>query len=711
MSLFSEFRRRNVHRMAVLYLGAAWLILQVSDVIIDRSPIPESIGPVILVVLVVGFPITLILSWFYEITPAGISREPDVDTEQAVTHVSGRRSDVIIISILCAAVILFAYDKWWTGPPPEHSIAVLPFANMSGDPEQQYFSDGVSEELLNVLAKIPDLLVVARTSSFQFRGEDRDIIDIGEQLNVGLVLEGSIRKAGDQVRITAQLIDARNGFHLWSETYDRELENIFALQDEISVAIVESLRGHLELEVEAVPRVTAAASTEAHDAFLRGRYLIVQRTPSTVESAIREFEKAISLDPGYALAHAELSMAIGILQFFSGENLTEASARAAPHAERAMELDPALAEAHAATGYILYKRGSIEDALTHFRHAIQINPNYSWAHLTIGRLLGDLGRYAEYFVATETALRLDPLSIPARFWYVVGLLERNRLDEAEREMEKLAPIAPVYHATLRGRLDSLGGKWANMLLANLDAWRVNPNPKLSRANLSFIFAVIGLENEALAVPDADLLTVFRFSGRLPEAAKTAATLVAEDPESIGARLDLGMVLAAVGDYDRARPILEEMWERSGGRVTEHGVFGPYSAAALIAARRDAGEEIGVSELLAAMKDNVRRLREAGITTPEVDYQDGLVAYLMGERARGLALLAKAVEEGDLSYKTAYMQMLYDDPGYAPILARREAMQARERRRFLAIVCTDNPYASFWQPAEGTCKQFAAAGGN
>jgi TolB-like protein len=211
-------------------------------VVSGLANLPDWIGPAILSLLAIGLPIALIFSWFYELTPEGISLEKDVEPGESITHVTGRRLDFIVISMLCAAVILFAYDKWWIGPPPENSIAVLPFDNMSSDPEQEYFSDGVSEELLNVLAKIPDLFVVARTSSFQFRGEDRNIIDIGQQLNVGLVLEGSIRKAGNQVRITAQLIDARNGFHLWSETYDRKLENIFALQDEVSTAIVGAVK-------------------------------------------------------------------------------------------------------------------------------------------------------------------------------------------------------------------------------------------------------------------------------------------------------------------------------------------------------------------------------------------------------------------------------------------------------------------------------------
>jgi TolB-like protein/Flp pilus assembly protein TadD len=583
---------------------------------------------------------------------------------------------------------------------------------MSSDPEQEYFSDGVSEELLNVLAKIPDLFVVARTSSFQFRGEDRNIIDIGQQLNVGLVLEGSIRKAGNQVRITAQLIDARNGFHLWSETYDRKLENIFALQDEVSTAFVGAVKKNLGLEVEAIPRVIAATSVDAHDAYLRGRYLHVQSTPTSIEGAIREYEKAISLDPDYALAHAALSIAILALPNYTGQNLTDAIARAAPHAERAMELDPGLAEAHVATEYLLDRQGKYDEALKHARRAIQINPNYSAGHLSMAASLDRLGRYAEFFVEVETAMRLDPLSITARAWYINQLIYRNRLDEAEREMEKLAATAPVFYAMYRGRLDSRGGKWANGMLGYLESWQIDPTPVYARRGLSLYFAFVGLESEALAIPDVSLVRALTFLGRHADAARTAEALLADDPMSIYGRSTLGEALAAAGDYERARPILEELWHQSGGRVTWGGLFDIRGVAALIAMRRDAGEEAGVDELLAAMRDDVRRLREAGVTHGGyTDYKDGLVSYLAGERTKGLALIAKAVEQGDINPpKTAYLQTLYDDPGYAPILAREEAHKARERSRFLAVVCTDNPYAAFWQPAEGTCEQFAAAGG-
>jgi TolB-like protein len=703
--------------MAVLYMVAAWFIMQVAEVVTGLADLPDWIGPAILGLLAIGFPIALIFSWFYELTPEGISLEKDVDRADSITHITGRRLDFIVISLLCAAVILFAYDKWWMHGPPEKSIAVLPFDNMSDDPGQDYFSDGISEELLNVLSKLPGLRVVARTSSFQFKGENLDIIKIGQQLNAAFVLEGSVRKAGPQVRITTQLIDASNGFHLWSETYDRELENIFAVQDEISAAIVASLKEHLGLRVEAAPQVIAAANPEAHDAFLRGRYLVAQRTVPGVENAVREFEKAVALDPDYALAHAELATAALILAHYDALTLNEAIATATLHTERAMALDPTLAEVHAATGLLSGRQENPEEALTHFRRAIQINPNYSSVFNWMAAVLDEkLGRYEEAFVATETAVHLDPLSIPAVVNYVRSLIIRNRLAEADREMEKLASIAPSFYAIMRGDRTSLGGKWADRVLGNLDAWQINRENSRSKDSLAWQFAVLGLEEEALDISEDPASEMLSLLGKHTDAVATAEARLAEGPMSMAARIDLGITLAGAGDYARARPILEDLWQRSGGRVTRFGWFDTNSAAALIAIRRNAGEEAEVGELVAAMRDNVRRYHVADMTVTSqyfsVDYEDGLAAYLAGESQRGLALIAKGAEEGYFILPNhAYLHALYDDPAFILIRTRQEARQTRERKRFLAIVCTENPYAAVWQPAKETCERYALAGTN
>jgi TolB-like protein/DNA-binding winged helix-turn-helix (wHTH) protein len=639
-------------------------------------------------------------------------------------------------TLVTVVIILLALAMYWylNGPRdttvtvhvnPIPSIAVLPFADMSENQDQEYFAEGLSEELLNSLARVEGLKVTGRTSSFYFRDKNEKLQVISETLGVSYLLEGSVRKDGEQLRITAQLLDASSGFHLWSETYDRKLENIFAVQEEISGAIIGALKEQLGLQLEVPLRVIATTNTEAHDAYLRGRHLVIQRTRSTIEGAAREFERAISLDPDYALAHAELAIASVLLKTYGGLTRTEAEARAAPHAERAMALDPGLAEAHAAAGYLSWSQDNVEEALAHFRRAVQINPNYSIVYLWMGNLLhGKVNNYEESFAAQTMAWRLDPLSIPAISNYVRALITRDRLDEAERELEKLAFMAPYPYAHIRGMLTSLGGQWANAVLNDLDAFRIDPEGLGTRRVLSHYFALFGLEEEALAMAKNSLLDVLLITGKAEDAVTLAEARLAEDPMSPGGRDNLGMALVWAGDYVRARPILEEMWQLSGGRVRGERVrvvrgsqFHTHNAASLIAIRRDAGAGADVGELLAAIRDHVRRCRDAGIIRfanrhGMVDYNEGLANYLDGEREKGLALIAKGMEDGYFtSLKAPYLQELYDDPGFAPIRARRKARLARERKKFLDVVCNDNPYADVWQPAEGTCERFLAEAPN
>jgi TolB-like protein/Tfp pilus assembly protein PilF len=718
MGLVSELRRRNVFRMAVLYVLAAWVVMQVAGVLMDLGALPVAAGPWVLVVLVIGLPMALGFSWLFEITPEGLALEKDVPEGASITHITGRRMDFIVIAVLSAGLILFAYDKWWPRDPLELSIAVLPFDNMSGEPEQEYFSDGISEELLNVLSRLPGLRVVARTSSFQFKGENRDVIEIGQKLNTAFVLEGSVRKADGQVRITAQLIDASNGFHLWSDTYDRELENIFAVQDEISAAIVGALKEQLGLQLSAAPRVVAASSNEAHEAYLRGRFLVVQRTRTGFEGAVREFEKAIALDPDYAAAHAELAIAILLRSGYGNMFTTEAISMATSHASRAMVLDPGLAEAHAATGFLALQQWQSEEALTHFEQAIRINPNYAivynWISITLTQ---GHGRYGEGVAALEKAVQLDPLSRAIHSTYVGWLINLNRLAEAEKELDKLASIHPANHAERRGRLTSLGGKWANAAFAILDALRLEPDRVGYRGGLAMSLATLDLSKEALAIGRLPLPPhAMYWLGEHEDAVLAARAALAEYPISLRYRRNLGLALAGAGDFANAGPILEEIWQRSGKRVTRRGLIRLECAAALVAMRRDAGDEGGADELVAAMRADIGRQKEAGATLTDmddsVDYSEGLADYLAGERERGLALIARAAEDGFFILPhEAYLHTLYDDPGFAPIRAIQEARQVREREKFLTIVCNDNPYASVWQPAEGTCEQFAAASRN
>jgi TolB-like protein len=259
MSLYQELKRRNVIRVAIAYLAASWLLIEAAETIFPLYGFGDAPARIVVTVLAIGFPLFLVFSWVFEITPEGLKKEKDIDRAASVTHKTGKKLDRVIIVLLALALGYFAVDKFVLDPARDvelveetaqqarsealvesygdKSIAVLPFVNMSADPEQDYFSDGISEELLNLLAQIPDLRVISRSSSFSFKGKDIAVPEVAQQLHVAYVLEGSVRKAGDRVRITAQLIEARSDTHLWSQTYDRTLDNIFAVQDEIAAAI------------------------------------------------------------------------------------------------------------------------------------------------------------------------------------------------------------------------------------------------------------------------------------------------------------------------------------------------------------------------------------------------------------------------------------------------------------------------------------------
>jgi len=283
MNFIGELKRRNVFKVGAAYVVVAWIMAQITDVFLENFGAPEWVIKTVLLLLIIGFPLVLLFAWAFEMTPEGIKKEKDVDRSQSITTHTGRKLDFTIIALMSLALVYFAIDKFMLTPALNHdkvettaevpepaavetiskkSIAVLPFVNMSDDTSNEYFSDGISEEILNSLAKVKDLKVAGRTSSFAFKGKNQDLRQIGQTLGVEHILEGSVRKAGTKVRITAQLIQVDDGFHLWSESYDRELTDVFAIQDEIATAILEQLKAHLigeELPVVSSARTRRSA--------------------------------------------------------------------------------------------------------------------------------------------------------------------------------------------------------------------------------------------------------------------------------------------------------------------------------------------------------------------------------------------------------------------------------------------------------------------
>ncbi|MGI9233770.1 MAG: TPR end-of-group domain-containing protein, partial [Woeseiaceae bacterium] len=441
MRLVSELRRRNVFRMAVLYAVAAWLIMQVAEVVVTLAALPDWSGRLVLALLVIGFPIALIFSWFYELTAEGLSREKDVATGESIAHITGRRMDFIVISLLSAAVLLFAWHTWWPSTPTDKSIAVLPFVNMSSDTEQEYFSDGIAEELLNLLSKNPELRVISRSSVFSYKGKNIDIPTVAAQLNVAHVLEGSVRKSGDQIRITAQLIEARSDTSLWSETYDRTLDDIFRTQDEIAARVVDQL----ELSLLGDSPTVAVTDPKAYALVLQARYLIDQSRPGTVEKSIALLEQALAIDPDYVAAWDGLADAYTRQTDWGLRSVDEGYSLAREAANRALVLDPAYAPAHGRLARIeMNYFGDLVKAAGHYERALAIEPANIATMSSAASFAVSLGRLDQAIALAEFAVARDPVN-PRRMANLgINYLYAGRLDEAIASLRTTLMLSPSY---------------------------------------------------------------------------------------------------------------------------------------------------------------------------------------------------------------------------------------------------------------------------
>jgi TolB-like protein/Flp pilus assembly protein TadD len=436
MSLYNELKRRNVFRVAIAYLAGAWLLIEVSGTLFPVFGVPDWGIRFVLIVLALGFAPALIISWAYELTPEGLKREKDVVRDVSITHVTARRLDGITIGLIIVALAFILADRLWLSPGtkeqsmapievvtddmqtsepdpqyPPNSIAVLPFVNMSDDAANEYFSDGISEELLNLLAKIPELRVISRSSAFAFKGEKVDIPTVAKKLNVAHVLEGSVRKVGNRVRITAQLIDTRSDTHMWSETYDRELNDIFAIQDEISGQIVQALKITMGGgEQEAMTNAQKPTENlEAYEYYLRGRYFWQRRGEDNIRRAIDLFEQATELDPQFARAWSSLAAVYHTLPGYSDAPKGEYDPMAVSAARKALTLDDSMAEAYAVLGDIARTSRKWSEAEALYLKAIDSEPKDTTAHLWYGEHLVSVGLIRNALEETLIAYQLDPL--------------------------------------------------------------------------------------------------------------------------------------------------------------------------------------------------------------------------------------------------------------------------------------------------------------
>ena len=422
MSFFHELKRRNVIKVSIAYVFLAWVILQVADVLINNLEAPGWVFKLLLAVLSIGLPAAVLLSWVFDWTPAGLQRTADAGSDS-------------IVSAPNSAVV-----------PSGTSVAVLPFVNMSGSPDNEYFSDGLTEELLNVLAKISALKVAARTSSFHFKGQTGDIAEIGRRLGVGTVLEGSVRQSGSRVRISAQLINAADGYHLWSETFDRELDDIFAVQDEISSSVANALQIQL-LDKDSDPQfIGGTSNAEAFQAYLLGVHNRNRGAhQETLYAAIEAFQQAIELDPGYAKAYVGLAFAwihMAANSFVTYENGISNMEVAV---NKALELAPRLAEGYLALGCLRFlHQQDLHGGHEAFNTALELNPGNVEVQIEYARINCYQGYYDEGIAAARRAVELDPVSLNANHFLGHILYFSRRYDEAIPALRHTLEMEPQY---------------------------------------------------------------------------------------------------------------------------------------------------------------------------------------------------------------------------------------------------------------------------
>jgi TolB-like protein/Flp pilus assembly protein TadD len=427
LSLFTELKRRKVFRVAIAYIIAAWVVMQVADVILNNIAAPGWIFHVLLLLLSIGFPFAIIFAWAFELTPEGLKRE------QQASHAAVLEEATKPVAVEQAGSGREALVK------PDKSIAVLPFVNMSEDSGNEYFSDGVSEELLNLLAKIPEMRVAAQTSSFSLKGKDLQISEVGEILKVAHVLEGSVRKAGNQVRITVQLIKANDGYHLWSETYDRTLDNIFTIHDEIATEVVKQLRVTLLGEAPTVRETDPAA----YALFLQARQLSRQSTARAWEKSIALYLQTLDIAPDYAAAWTDLADLYARQTNKALRTTEEGFALALEAAEKALKIDPENAKAHACLGRIVLNlNGDLVKAAQHIETALSLEPANPDILLEAAILARCLGRVDESISLQEHLVILDPVNPIGHYRLGVTYLWALRLDAAIASLRTALSLSP-----------------------------------------------------------------------------------------------------------------------------------------------------------------------------------------------------------------------------------------------------------------------------
>ncbi|NCF73821.1 MAG: tetratricopeptide repeat protein [Gammaproteobacteria bacterium] len=703
-----ELRNRRVVAAVGLYAAVAWGGTEFLSFVMNAYGFPPWSLAMLASLLIAGFPVAMLLAWHFDLT---------LDGFRPTEPISAKGKSTILLAVLIfigGSAGLFhvfapnvAVDVAVTGAnerveAPQNSIAVLPFVNMSGDATQEYFSDGISEELLHRLAQVSELHVAARTSAFHFKNKNIAMADIAAQLGVRSVLEGSVRKAGNTIRVTAQLINASDGFHIWSMTYDRQSGDIFAIQDEIATQVVDALKVTLLGGEHARLNRHPTANLAAYDAYLLGRQKTVRRTSATLQQAVEHFSAAIRLDPGYALAYVGLADAYGLLGRYGALDNSEILANATPAVERALQLDDRLGEAYASLGKIRWLQRDLSGAEQAYKRALELTPNYARAYQDYGTLLKwGFARMEEAAAMNQMALVLDPLSTPNNMAVVEDYLEMGRFEEALSGCKRIIEIDPDYpraYAVIAdvywevfGQLDE-GVRWLHKAL-DLDPGNPDHARWLGMIYLDLGDPVAGehwmQETMRLAPTQLDskwsAASLARYTRGPEEIAAVARALLEVSP---GNRLALillrnddyraGNIDAALQRFRKAYPDLVD-GEDPQVNGTNWGIAIEVANVLIKVGERERADKLLHKALLAI--GSAPRLGYKGF-----GISDAEVYALLGDKEKALSTLATAVQEGWRSQwwtnteKNDNLASLHDEPLYQAIIGDIQSQMAEQLAR-------------------------------
>ena len=721
-AVLTELNRRKVLRTLGAYAVAVFVVLQLMDAAVEPLRLPDWLPTLLVIVLILGFPLVFILAWHFDVTHDGVKKTQTVS-------ILTRTQNALLYSMMMLGVFGLGYgfysyysNVFTEGGPgelqtlasqqrefvaPENSIAVLPFADLSEDSSQGYFSDGIAEEILNVLAKVNGLHVAARTSSFAFRKPDKDIREIGRLLNVGTVLEGSIRKSGDRIRLTAQLINVEDGYHIWSNSYDRKLDDVFAIQDEVASAIASALVDSFAgLEQKPASRTRDLAAFEA---YRTGRLHWWRRSPDELHQAITLFAKALEHDPAFAPAYAAMADSWLLLSMYGNLTNLKATERAMPMIEKALEIDPESAEAFAALGLARMQIGQKDAAESALRQSIKLDDDYVPAYLWLGGLLGKSGRLPEESLILQQAMVIDPLNELLAI-NVAGNLTRQGNYQAGKELLQglisLRPDSATLLKFMAGHAIESGDLVQGWRYASR-SYDLEPDSPVVIQTLAGAWASIGVTDKAEGLLldgleiagnnfglQSDYFFLLLEQGRLEKAESLLTKQYGDSIEGLPEQLQQyyyfqkGMISLVAGDTAAARGFFENAM-RDESDQSWNGKQVMY-ATILSALHYDAGNTELAEQRLVSAERSVRRARINGVDDADIYYTESSIYALRGKSEAALDSLQMAYERG---FRGVWMlefdsrlESLHTEPQFAEIKQQieKDIVQARTEVESFAL---------------------------